>query len=98
MGHLISGRKLLTPFADEGIIQGTSDVTIKWDDIISPFFDLNKQDTIFQANRGVHPGSPFPCPQKLMALNNHFFTPTMHFGQGLFALYFVNSVSIKVYL
>jgi len=84
MGHLISGLKILAPFADKESVQGTANENLQWDDIISPFFDLPQLETVFEANSGVHPGSPFPCPQKLMALNQHFWTPTMHFGQGLF--------------
>ena len=63
--------------------KGTADENLQWDDIISPFFDLPQLETVFEANGGLHPGSPFPCPQKLMTLNRHFWTPTMHFGQGL---------------
>lgn len=83
-GHLVSGRKLLKPFAGEEEIKSSDHQQIVWDDIISPFFDLHQLPTIFEPNSGFHPGAPFPCPQKLLTFNPHYWKPTMHFGQGLF--------------
>jgi len=83
-GHLVSGRKLLPLFADEADIERSRDVQVEWDDVISPFFDIHPLETQFEANRGFHPDAPFPCPQKLLTLNNHFWKPSIHFGQGLF--------------
>ena len=81
-GHLINGRNLITPFAERAVVDITLNEDVVWDEVTSPFFDIHQLESVFQPNRGFYSDSPFPCPQKMMALNNHFWTPTMHFGQG----------------
>jgi len=82
VGHLINGRKLITPFAERAVVESTLKEDIVWDEVISPYFDIHQMESVFAPNRGFYSGAPFPCPQKMMALNNHFWKPTNHFGQG----------------
>lgn len=84
-GHLISGRTLLPQFADTKMIDSTREQVVAWNDIISPFFDLHELPSAFEVNRGFHDKAPFPCPQKLLTINNFRWTTRMNTGQGKFS-------------
>ena len=81
-GHLVSGRRLMPLFADNDRIEATRDEHVVWDDIISPFFDMHQLPSNFIPNCGFHDNAPFPCPQKLITINNFRWRTRMNMGQG----------------
>ena len=83
IGHLINGRQLLPQLADQEMIESTRNQNVIWDDIISPFFDLHEYDmTSLSPKRGFYDNAPFPCPQKLLTVNNFRWVKRMNTGQG----------------
>ena len=86
LGHLICGKKLLPTFASHNEIEESRDTDIIWDDVISPFFDMQQFPTQFEPNRGFYDNSPFTCPQNLILLNSWRWKTRMKTGQGMATL------------
>uniref|UniRef100_T2M6H3 Large ribosomal subunit protein mL37 n=1 Tax=Hydra vulgaris TaxID=6087 RepID=T2M6H3_HYDVU len=82
IGQLVSGNSLLPLFTED--ISSSSNEILKWDDVISPFFDLHTYETKFLPRSGFHEGSPYPYPQTLL-INNPFNWYTRYTtGQAIF--------------
>jgi len=83
-GHLVCGKTLLPLFSTSDEVEKSCDMNLQWDDIISPFFDLHEITSRFESERGFYDGSPFPCPQTLLVMNDPYWFTRMNTGQGVF--------------
>ena len=84
IGHLVNGNSLLSLFSDD--ISSSCNETLKWDDIISPFFDLNTCKTKFLPRSGFYENSLYPHPQTLLIINPFSWYTRFTTGQGGFFL------------
>jgi len=83
-GHLVSGKSLLGLFAGEEEVSNTAHQELQWSDVISPFFDMPEVKSNYVANRGLHDGAPYPCPQTLMLTNSIRWKDRFHTGNAVF--------------